>query len=54
MPPTIEEKILLETLKQNPTLTKILEGDTVKKLFATPEDTEDEGKEESEGDEVDE
>ena len=33
MEPTIEEKMQLESLRQNPTYDKIIEGDVIKKTF---------------------
>ena len=46
--PTIEEKMQLESLRQNPTYEKILEGDVIKNLFPEEEDDD----EEEEDDEV--
>ena len=40
--PTIEEKMQLESLRQNPTYGKIIEGDVIKKLFPEEEDYEEE------------
>ena len=40
--PTIEEKMQLESLKQNPTYEKIIEGDVIKNLFPEKEDDDDE------------
>ena len=40
--PTIEEKMQLESLRQNPTYGKIIEGDIIKKLFPEEEDYEEE------------
>ena len=40
--PTIEEKMQLESLRQNPTYGKIIEGDVIKKLFTEEEDYEEE------------
>ena len=48
--PTIEEKMQLESLRQNPTHGKIIEGDVIKKLFPEEEDYEEE--EEDNDDEV--
>ena len=41
--PTIKEKMQLESLKQNPTFEKIIEGDIIKNLFLHKEDDDDEG-----------
>ena len=49
--PTIEEKMQLESLRQNPTYEKIIEGDVIKKLFPEEEDDEEE-EEENDDDEV--
>ena len=43
--PTIEEKMQLESLRQNPTYGKIIEGDIIKKLFPEEEDYEEEEEE---------
>ena len=48
--PTIEEKMQLESLRQNPTYGKIIEGDIIKKLFPEEEDYEEE--EDDDDDEV--
>ena len=46
--PTIEEKMQLESLRQNPTYEKIIKGDIIKKLF--PEEEDDEEEKEEDGD----
>ena len=42
MEPTIEEKMQLESLRQNPTCEKLIKGDVIKKLFPEEEDYEEE------------
>ena len=48
--PTIEEKMQLESLRQNPTHEKIIEGGVIKSLF--PEEEDDDEEEEDNDDEV--
>ena len=50
--PTIEEKMQLESLRQNPTYEKIIEGDIIKKLFPEEEDYEQEEEKEEDDDKV--
>ena len=47
---TIEEKMQLESLRQNPTYGKIIEGDVIKKLFH--EEKDDDEEEEDDDDKV--
>ena len=42
MEPTIEEKMQLESLRQNPTYKKIIESDVIKNLFPEEEEEEEE------------
>ena len=46
--PTIEEKMQLESLRQNSTYEKIIEGDVIKKLFPEEEDYEEEDDDDNE------
>ena len=46
--PTIEEKMQLESLRQNPTYEKIIEGDIIKNLFPEEEDDDEEDDDDNE------
>ena len=48
--PTIEEKMQLESLRQNPTYEKIIKSDVIKKLF--PEEDYEEEEEEDDDEEI--